>query len=528
MVSAAVDISDPVVLSRFMQICRFWIITLAIFSSIITIAAGYWGYGWLVGFVAAIVAYTIVHNPRRAPLLVWIWFLILAAIVFGVGCLWWLIQILSSEFTVGIILPFGVMIFGMYSFWRFVHKRSLINEQHVAARVQFAVEPSFIETWLSGGWKFWILWGVLLVGSFMVAIPTDTQIGAFILFVLAASTGTLVVWVLFPVTKAVRDGFALHIVRAIKRNRAKCANRSYYLFLLGGIIRNPKALKWLFLFAPMFVVFIILVSTLFDWLGMSPTSGSYYVSAGILTALTTCWTRASQYALQGAVKTTDPGSEPFILFLRSFMDEEVALRRDSLFLRLFAFGYGSVWSDSPEKNPFLIRFEELVAGVVWPFGKMLAIGCPGEALPRVGAIRLQTDPAMDWQTKVDHLISLARYVVVSVGISSGIKWEFQQLEGSQDRTKLSLMSFQGQGSMLDTWRIFAERHAKLVAYPEAQLKRSLAMRFDRDGSPIMIFAEKKSAAAYRTALNTCFLPLEEFLELARTRIVTANVIEARV
>jgi len=275
----------------------------------------------------------------------------------------------------------------------------------------------------------------------------------------------------------------------------------------------------------MVVLSFILVSTFFQWLGVSSTSLNTYVSGGMLMGLTMCWTRASQYALQEAVKTTDPGSEPFILFLRSFMDEEVALRRDSLILRFFA---THVASDSPDKNPFLMRFEELVASVVWPFGKMLAIGRPGETLPQVGAIRLQTDPAMDWQTSVDHLISLARYVVVSVGISSGIKWEFQQLQSAEDRTKLSLISFQGQGSVLDTWRIFAERHSKLIAYPEAQLKRSLVMRFDRDGSPIMIFAQKKSAAAYRTALNTCFLPLEEFLELTRRRMVTGSAIEARV
>src|SRR5712692_5797860 len=122
MESAAVDISNPIILSRFIYISRFWIITLAIFSSIMTITIGYWGDGWLVGAVAAIAAYAIVRYPRKASLLLWIWFLILAAIVFGLACLWWLVGILRSDFAAGIVLPFGVIIFGMYSFWRFVLK----------------------------------------------------------------------------------------------------------------------------------------------------------------------------------------------------------------------------------------------------------------------------------------------------------------------------------------------------------------------------------------------------------------------
>jgi hypothetical protein len=103
--------------------------------------------------------------------------------------------------------------------------------------------------------------------------------------------------------------------------------------------------------------------------------------------------------------------------------------------------------------------------------------------------------------------------LIAVGISSGLKWEFQQFT-SAARTKLSLILLPEEGSVVATWRIFAAQYPLLLACPEPELERSLAVRFDQDGSPSLIFAQEKSAEAYRIAVNACFLPLEGFLELA--------------
>jgi hypothetical protein len=54
----------------------------------------------------------------------------------------------------------------------------------------------------------------------------------------------------------------------------------------------------------------------------------------------------------------------------------------------------------------------------------------------------------------------------------------------------------------------------MLAYPEHELKQSLAVRFDQAGSPIFIRGREKTAEAYRIAINTCLLPTEQFLQIA--------------
>ncbi len=68
--------------------------------------------------------------------------------------------------------------------------------------------------------------------------------------------------------------------------------------------------------------------------------------------------------------------------------------------------------------------EEQLADVLQPFGKLVAIGRPGESLPPPGAARMYASDAQ-WQNIVSARITEAPLVVVRAGIGAGLLWELE-------------------------------------------------------------------------------------------------------
>ena len=94
-----------------------------------------------------------------------------------------------------------------------------------------------------------------------------------------------------------------------------------------------------------------------------------------------------------------------VLYLRSFDDDDV-----------------------PDLNGYHYKFgvartlEMSLAEPMSGIGPLLSIGRPGEELPLIGANRLYVADE-DWQKAVEHLLDIARAVVVVVGLSPGVAWE---------------------------------------------------------------------------------------------------------
>jgi hypothetical protein len=74
-------------------------------------------------------------------------------------------------------------------------------------------------------------------------------------------------------------------------------------------------------------------------------------------------------------------------------------------------------------NAFLTEEEELAA-VMNEIGPFVAIGCPGEELPELGAYRTYVQQE-DWQEKVRNLISIAQLVIIRLGMTEGVLWELR-------------------------------------------------------------------------------------------------------
>jgi hypothetical protein len=103
---------------------------------------------------------------------------------------------------------------------------------------------------------------------------------------------------------------------------------------------------------------------------------------------------------------------PPVLFLRSFMDEDMALQR---------------------RPGFIIRIlnltrtlEEVVVDRIWTVGPVVAIGRPVVELSPLGAAREYISES-DWQSRVATLVGECSLIVSVLGETDGLLWEYRRL-----------------------------------------------------------------------------------------------------
>ncbi|MGW2599921.1 transferase [Streptomyces klenkii] len=123
---------------------------------------------------------------------------------------------------------------------------------------------------------------------------------------------------------------------------------------------------------------------------------------------------------RGAVRALLADGRRPVLYLRSFADDHTAAQVD----------------DGPNLN--IHSREEQLAGVLGAFGPVIAVGKPGEPLPRLGAARFYL-PLDDWQPVILRLMELSQLIVLSVGLGEGLWWELEQAVSSHPAHKVVLL-----------------------------------------------------------------------------------------
>jgi hypothetical protein len=109
---------------------------------------------------------------------------------------------------------------------------------------------------------------------------------------------------------------------------------------------------------------------------------------------------------------------PFILYLRTFADDQRLTGREK---PSAASGIQSVDALMTSR----LTEEEQLVRVLGRFARVIAVGKPGERLPKLGARRLYlADDA--WQETVGHLIRQARLVFILAGRGSSLMWELTE------------------------------------------------------------------------------------------------------
>jgi hypothetical protein len=119
-----------------------------------------------------------------------------------------------------------------------------------------------------------------------------------------------------------------------------------------------------------------------------------------------------------------------VLLLRSFADERMSVGEASTSTLTSTLTWGQMSS--------LARMEESIADQLRPFGPLVAIGKPGEALPQLGASRNYYSDA-EWQAAALALMREALLIVVIAGVSPGLRWELEAIARAGHQSKLLVL-----------------------------------------------------------------------------------------
>lgn len=149
------------------------------------------------------------------------------------------------------------------------------------------------------------------------------------------------------------------------------------------------------------------------------------------------------------------------------------------------------------------NFEELIASEMRRYGPFVAIGRPDESLPPLGAAREYVDGAT-WQERVHHLATEARLVVLIIGQTQGLEWEFRRLRemGALDRTLLVVppTATEDVRSRWRTLRLFLAALAE-IEVPESQLVETALIATFNKGTLVLITGQYRRDPFYREAFR---------------------------
>jgi hypothetical protein len=116
--------------------------------------------------------------------------------------------------------------------------------------------------------------------------------------------------------------------------------------------------------------------------------------------------------------------QPVVLFLRSFADDA-------------GFAHQQRGKDKPWEATTRTE-EEQLAHAVAPFGRLVALGRPGDPIPQAGAARHYASDH-DWQANVLAGLDRAGLVLLACGQGPSLRWEVEQLRVRDQPERLVLL-----------------------------------------------------------------------------------------
>ncbi len=191
---------------------------------------------------------------------------------------------------------------------------------------------------------------------------------------------------------------------------------------------------------------------------------------------------------------------PVILFLRSFRDDQVRLRkpRRSLFRGLVSVG---------EPRPTL---DHVLLEEGTPHGPVVAIGRPGST-PPFGAARIYVSDE-EWRATVSELCSHAGAVVMTLDETEGVRWELGHLFGQNyERKTLFLLpprltrpdeAAPMMQAALTHWKEPSDWAAPIGAVAKSERRSCIGWFWRDDGQVELFTSSRTSYLAYLLAVRT--------------------------
>jgi hypothetical protein len=200
---------------------------------------------------------------------------------------------------------------------------------------------------------------------------------------------------------------------------------------------------------------------------------------------------------------------PPVLYLRSFSDDTNKASGATVLDRLVSLALGLAHPGLLAQN----TIEMKLCNYLKTIGPVIAIGKPGEHLPKLGATRLYVRDD-HWRTVASDLMDRARLVVLRAGATPGLQWEWSELLSRKlyDKILIFLAFRHGfWGSSRDA------SYARFRDWVEPCLRRPFPatigdfvfMFIDPDGCPQLLDTEETLASIYP---NHPLLPLFTWMQ----------------
>jgi hypothetical protein len=204
------------------------------------------------------------------------------------------------------------------------------------------------------------------------------------------------------------------------------------------------------------------------------------------------WTQAKRAASLSVAEATQEDPRPPFLLLRSFVDDMTPIERKLPF---------TMWQPS-DLFSGAWTLEEAVEKVLRRYGPVISIGRPGEKRPPAGAAR--TYVANDeWQDRVKEFIAESRRVVVILGNTEGLEWEYRQLAELGAWDKLLLLFPPSGDDLLERWQLFSRATGVDVGKEkQRRISQALAATFSGSAAPRLVTCKwRNDEECYQLAIR---------------------------
>jgi hypothetical protein len=256
----------------------------------------------------------------------------------------------------------------------------------------------------------------------------------------------------------------------------------------------------LIVLAPALILFIGLYSRvprfaqsvpLLDWASGDVGWRQSIVAFTFAIASLRLWTRAKRHATLGLACATTLDTRPPLLLLRSFADDTTPLERTS----------DQYSWQRQVVSPELWTLEESLEHFLRRHGPIVAVGRPGESRPPAGAAREYVD-CDRWKTRIEQLVEEARLVVVVLGETEGLRFEYETLRRLGALHKVILIVPDRPAEALAArWERFREVLAPDCSSLPVDLSRAMAAYFQHGIMTLVVCHRRDDEDCYSLALN---------------------------
>jgi hypothetical protein len=190
-------------------------------------------------------------------------------------------------------------------------------------------------------------------------------------------------------------------------------------------------------------------STLWDFVPILSVLAIILFPSGIF-----LYWRGKQYAAQASAKSILADAKPHLLYLRPFRSDDTVVKK------IF----------SPTRSE-----EEQLAGLLRPFGELVAIGRPSESLPPPGAARIYASYE-EWKDVVKRQMQIAALELIRAAVGENVLWELMQAVNTLEPQKLLILILRMKTKDYESFRM----KAAPILGPWASLpERAAPWRFGR-------------------------------------------------